>query len=62
MSEAKVISLRPRGQRAAEQILRKLSQTTGVESDFTIQEMMRLIRAIERRAKLYGLSRDRMSE
>jgi hypothetical protein len=58
MNEAKVISLRPREQRAAEEILRKLDQTTGAETNFTVQEIMRLIWAIEQRAKRYGLSRD----
>jgi hypothetical protein len=54
----KVISLRPREQRAAEEILRKIPKTTGVESEFTVPEVMRLIRAVERRAARYGLSRD----
>jgi hypothetical protein len=58
MSEAKVIMLRPREQRAAEEILRKVRRTAGAESDFTIQEMMRLICAIEHKAKRSGLSRD----
>jgi hypothetical protein len=57
MNEAEVISLRSREQRAAEAVLRKLRKTTGAESDFTVQEMMRLIRAIEHSAKQYGLSR-----
>ena len=57
MNEAKVISLRPREQRSAEEILRKLRKMTVAESEFTLQEMMRLIRAIKHRAKRYGLSR-----
>jgi hypothetical protein len=60
MGEAKVIMLQPREQRAAEAILRKLRKTTGAESEFTLQEMMRLIRAIKERAKRYGLSRGSM--
>jgi hypothetical protein len=62
MNEVRVISLRPREQRAAEEILRKLRKMTGAESDFTIQEMMRLIRAIEQKAKQRDLSRDWISE
>jgi hypothetical protein len=58
MNEAKVISLRPREQRAAEEILHKLDQTTGAETNFTVQEIMRLIWAIEQRTKRYGLSRE----
>ena len=58
MNEAKVIPLRPKDQRAAEEILRKVRKMTGAESEFTIQEMMRLIRDIEQRAKRQGLSRD----
>jgi hypothetical protein len=58
MNEAKVISLRPREQRAAEEILRKLDQTTGAKTNFTVKEIMRLIWAIEQRTKRYGLSRD----
>ena len=62
MNEAKVISLRAREQRVAEEILRKLDQTTGAETNFTVQEIMRLIWAIEQRTKKYGLSRDKMPE
>jgi hypothetical protein len=56
--DKKVIPLRRKEQRAAEEILRKVRKMTGVESDFTVQEMMRLIRAIKQRAKRYGVSRD----
>lgn len=58
MIKAKVIPLRPGEQRAAEEILRQVRKMTGAETDFTVQEMMRLIRAIKRRAKQYGLSQD----
>jgi hypothetical protein len=56
--DKKVIPLRRKEQHAAEEILRKVRKMTGVESDFTVQEMMRLIRAIKQRAKRYGVSRD----
>jgi hypothetical protein len=58
MNEAKVISLRPREQRAAEEILRRLRKMTGAESEFTRQEMMHFVRAIKKRAGRYGLSHD----